>query len=303
MNVIYAAGAYPAGAAADRLSPRTLLVIGLMLLVAADVALAIARSPLAVFAGTALWGLHMGLTRVSSTLVADAAPAELRGTAFGIFNLVAGIALLIASVSRVVCGISQGRRPPSSPVRPSRPFRLPGSSRSAGNTCRGIRLRKVGGVRRAGKASAGTARPVRRRGSSPDILLDDPAQFAGHLGLHAEPSAGTRRRPGGAACRARRLSGVPRARRLQQAGIERDIDDVVHDGRRLQVSQVDVQRRLSEHAEGRGVHEEVRLRQQPGQFVPAMRVDAGAEMRCASACACSRVRLTRCTSKPRCNRP
>jgi MFS family permease len=99
MNVIYAAGAYPAGAAADRVSPRTLLVIGLMLLVAADVALAIARSPLAVFAGTALWGLHMAATQgLLSKLVADIAPAELLGTGFGIFNLISGSALLVASV-------------------------------------------------------------------------------------------------------------------------------------------------------------------------------------------------------------
>ena len=99
MNVIYAAGAYPAGAAADRFSPRTLLVIGLMLLVAADVALAIAPSPLAVFAGTALWGLHMAATQgLLSKLVADIAPAELLGTGFGIFNLISGIALLVASV-------------------------------------------------------------------------------------------------------------------------------------------------------------------------------------------------------------
>ena len=99
MNVIYAAGAYPAGAAADRFSPRTLLVIGLMLLVAADVALAIARSPLAVFAGTALWGLHMAATQgLLSKLVADIAPAEFLGTGFGIFNLISGSALLVASV-------------------------------------------------------------------------------------------------------------------------------------------------------------------------------------------------------------
>jgi MFS family permease len=99
MNVIYAAGAYPAGAAADRFSPRTLLVIGLTLLVAADVALAIARSPLAVFAGTALWGLHMAATQgLLSKLVADMAPAELLGTGFGIFNLISGSALLVASV-------------------------------------------------------------------------------------------------------------------------------------------------------------------------------------------------------------
>ena len=41
----------------------------------------------------------MGLTQgLFAKLVADTAPAALRGTAFGIFNLVTGIALLMASV-------------------------------------------------------------------------------------------------------------------------------------------------------------------------------------------------------------
>jgi MFS family permease len=99
MNVLYAGAAYPAGAAADRVSARGLLLLGLLLLVAADLALAFAASPLLVFAGAALWGLHMALTQgLLAKLVADTAPAELLGTGFGIFNLVSGIALLLASV-------------------------------------------------------------------------------------------------------------------------------------------------------------------------------------------------------------
>jgi MFS family permease len=99
MNVLYAGAAYPAGAAADRVSPRALLFLGLALLIAADVALAFATSPLIVFAGAALWGLHMALTQgLLSKLVADIAPTELLGTGFGIFSLVSGVALLLASV-------------------------------------------------------------------------------------------------------------------------------------------------------------------------------------------------------------
>lgn len=99
MNVIYAGSAYPAGAAGDRFSPRILLVAGLAMLMGADAALALASTPALVFTGTALWGLHMGFTQgLLSKLVADTAPARLRGTAFGIFNLVAGGALLLASV-------------------------------------------------------------------------------------------------------------------------------------------------------------------------------------------------------------
>lgn len=99
MNVFYALAAYPAGAAADRISHRTLLLVGLFLLIAADVVLALAESPLIVFAGAALWGLHMAFTQgLLSKLVADTTPAELLGTGFGIFNLVSGGALLSASV-------------------------------------------------------------------------------------------------------------------------------------------------------------------------------------------------------------
>jgi MFS family permease len=99
MNVFYAGAAYPAGAAADRLPARTLLLMGLALLVAADVVLAVAAGALAILAGAALWGLHMALTQgLLSKLVADMVPEQLRGTGFGIFNLVSGGALLVASV-------------------------------------------------------------------------------------------------------------------------------------------------------------------------------------------------------------
>jgi MFS family permease len=99
MNVFYAAAAYPAGAYADRIRPRTLLLLGLALLVAADIVLAFATSALIVCAGAALWGLHMAITQgLLSKLVADTTPAVLFGTGFGIFNLVSGAALLLASV-------------------------------------------------------------------------------------------------------------------------------------------------------------------------------------------------------------
>jgi len=99
MNIVYALVAYPAGAAADRLSARTLLISGLAVLILADVLLALATSPWVALLGAACWGLHMALTQgLLAKLVADTAPARLRGTAFGIFNLVSGGALLLASV-------------------------------------------------------------------------------------------------------------------------------------------------------------------------------------------------------------
>lgn len=99
MNVAYTAIAYPAGVAADRGHRRSLLVWGLLALIAADLVLASSRDLAWFFAGVVLWGAHMGLTQgLLSTLVADAAPGRLRGTAFGVFHLVSGVALLGASV-------------------------------------------------------------------------------------------------------------------------------------------------------------------------------------------------------------
>ncbi len=98
MNVVYAAVAYPAGKLGDRIAPRRLLYAGIVCLVAADIVLALASGLTALAAGVALWGLHMGLTQgVLSAMVAHASPAHLRGTAFGVFNLASGLALLVAS--------------------------------------------------------------------------------------------------------------------------------------------------------------------------------------------------------------
>jgi MFS family permease len=99
MNVVYALAAYPAGVASDRMNRTTLLVVGLVLLIAADLVLASLASIGGVALGVVLWGLHMGLTQgLFATLVADASPPELRGTAYGFFNLLTGVAILGASV-------------------------------------------------------------------------------------------------------------------------------------------------------------------------------------------------------------
>ena len=99
MSAVYALTAYPAGLAADRGRRRALIGWGLAALIAADLALGAARSLTAVFAGVALWGVHMGLTQgLLSALVAAASPAEARGTAFGVFNLVSGVVLIGASL-------------------------------------------------------------------------------------------------------------------------------------------------------------------------------------------------------------
>src|SRR5215467_3212522 len=99
MNIVYALSAYPIGALSDRADRATILAMGLLMLLAADSVLAFATGVVAIASGAALWGLHMGFTQgLLAALVADAVPAELRGTAYGVFNLITGLALLLASV-------------------------------------------------------------------------------------------------------------------------------------------------------------------------------------------------------------
>jgi MFS family permease len=125
MNLVYAASAYPFGRLSDWLRVRAggagqgaappvdaaasaratqrsherLLMLGLLLLIAADCVLAVSAHWAVVLTGVAIWGLHLGLTQgLLATMVADTAPAALRGTAYGMFNLVCGVALLLASV-------------------------------------------------------------------------------------------------------------------------------------------------------------------------------------------------------------
>jgi MFS family permease len=107
MNLVYSASAYPFGRLADKMSHRKLLAFGLMVLIGADLVLAMADGWIAVLVGVALWGIHMGMTQgLLATIVADVSPQDLRGTAFGVFNLVSGVAMLIASV---LAGILWGR--------------------------------------------------------------------------------------------------------------------------------------------------------------------------------------------------
>ena len=99
MNVVYSLSSYPVGRLADRMPRGALLAAGIAVLVVADLVIALVDGLAGLALGVALWGLHMGMTQgLLAALVADAAPAELRGTAFGVFNLVGGVALLVASV-------------------------------------------------------------------------------------------------------------------------------------------------------------------------------------------------------------
>lgn len=98
MNVIYAASAYPFGRLSDRIPPLYLLALGTVVLLVADIVLALGTNGTHVMIGIAFWGIHLGITQgLMSALVAHTAPPDLRGTAFGFFNLVSGVAMLISS--------------------------------------------------------------------------------------------------------------------------------------------------------------------------------------------------------------
>ncbi len=99
MNAAYATAAVPAGALSDRLGRHGLLATGMLVLAGADLVLALWSGIAGLFVGAGLWGLHMALSQgLLAALVADTAPVELRGTAFGLFNLATGLTLLLASV-------------------------------------------------------------------------------------------------------------------------------------------------------------------------------------------------------------
>ena len=98
MNLVYSLTAYPFGKLSDSMSHSKMLQWGLLVLIAADIVLALSSHWSTLLAGVALWGIHMGMTQgLLAAMVAHTAPPELRGTAFGMFNLMSGIALLLAS--------------------------------------------------------------------------------------------------------------------------------------------------------------------------------------------------------------
>lgn len=109
MNLVYSVTAYPFGKLSDRISHSRLLQLGLVVLIFADIALVLSQRWSTLLLGVALWGVHMGMTQgLLATMVADTAPAELRGTAFGMFNLISGVALLLASLGAGILWESHG---------------------------------------------------------------------------------------------------------------------------------------------------------------------------------------------------
>ena len=99
MNIVYTLTAYPAGYLSDRIGRTGLMAMGLLMLIISDLLLATAGQVWLVLVGAGCWGLHMGLTQgLLSALVADSAAPQRRGTAFGVFGLISGVALLLASL-------------------------------------------------------------------------------------------------------------------------------------------------------------------------------------------------------------
>jgi MFS family permease len=100
MNLAYLVSAYPVGKLSDRMAKPRLLVFGCAILAVANATLAFASTPVLLIVGSLLWGLHMGFTEgVFAAMVANSAPKDLRGSAFGIFNLLRGLVLLMASIA------------------------------------------------------------------------------------------------------------------------------------------------------------------------------------------------------------
>ncbi len=99
MNLLYALSAYPFGKLSDRMSHAGMLQAGLGVLIVADIVLAVSQHWSGILIGVALWGVHMGMTQgLLAAMIANTAPADLRGTAYGMFNLMSGVALLLASL-------------------------------------------------------------------------------------------------------------------------------------------------------------------------------------------------------------
>ena len=112
MNVVYSLTAYPVGRLSDRIGRTGMMAVGLVVLIASDLIFAAANGGWAVAAGTALWGLHMGLTQgLLSAMIADNARQDLRGTAFGIFSLASGWPAFSPVLSPAGCGKASEHQP------------------------------------------------------------------------------------------------------------------------------------------------------------------------------------------------
>ena len=99
MNLVAAAVSYPVGALVDAGQRFWLMLLGVLALVGSQLVLGFADGGPAVLVGALLWGAHLGLTQgLLAALISLTAPGHLRGTAFGLFNVVSGLMLLVGSV-------------------------------------------------------------------------------------------------------------------------------------------------------------------------------------------------------------
>ncbi|RYD92534.1 MAG: MFS transporter, partial [Sphingomonadales bacterium] len=113
MHAVYGLAAYPVGKLSDRIGSRGLLVWSLAFLVGSHLTLAYATDLWVYLLGTVLWGLHMGFSQgLLGALIAGVTPDALKGSAFGAFNLMTGIVVLVGNTAAGWLWISAGSQAP-----------------------------------------------------------------------------------------------------------------------------------------------------------------------------------------------
>ncbi|MFV0476031.1 MAG: MFS transporter, partial [Pikeienuella sp.] len=113
MHAVYGLAAYPVGRLSDRIGVSGLLLWSLFFLAAAHLVLAFAATVWVYLLGTMLWGLHMGFSQgLLGAMIAGAAPDAMKGSAFGAFNLVTGVVVLIGNTAAGWFWMSMGSAAP-----------------------------------------------------------------------------------------------------------------------------------------------------------------------------------------------
>jgi MFS family permease len=113
-NFIYSALSVPAGIIADRIGRRRVALVGFAVFAGAYAWMATAQSQAAAWGVFAIYGVYMGIADGNGrALLAEFSSGSRRGTAFGAYHMVVGLAALPASV---IAGVLYDRVSPSAPV-------------------------------------------------------------------------------------------------------------------------------------------------------------------------------------------
>lgn len=99
LHIVKMSFSIPGGLLSDRIGRKKVIIAGWIIYALVYAGFAFATSQWHAWALFAIYGIFFGLTEgVEKALVADLAPAHLRGSAFGLYNLVIGIGALPASL-------------------------------------------------------------------------------------------------------------------------------------------------------------------------------------------------------------